>query len=124
MAGVVGQPLGRFAVAFRGEGNRAADLDDHVRHGFAHTGDQLVELGQALGALAVQFTHMQVQDRGAGFIAIDRFLDLLVHGQRDVFREVFRHPFRAVRGHGDDHFFHVFGVQGIVEELHELLQFL
>ncbi|MNR65488.1 hypothetical protein D3C85_1885450 [compost metagenome] len=65
-----------------------------------------------------------MQHGGAGFIAFDRFLDLLVHGQRDVFREIFRHPFRAVRGHGDDHLFHVFRVQGIVEELHGLLQFL
>ncbi|MNR21174.1 hypothetical protein D3C85_1380610 [compost metagenome] len=123
MAGVVRQPLGRFTVAFRGEGNRTADLDDHVRHGFTHTSDQLVELGQALGALAVQFTHVQVQYGGAGFVAIDRLLYLLVHGQRNVFREIFRHPLRAVRGHGDDHFFHVFRVQGIVEKLHVLLLF-
>ncbi|MCY1371021.1 hypothetical protein D9M69_581480 [compost metagenome] len=61
---------------------------------------------------------MQVQHGGAGFIAFDRFLDLLIHGQRDVFREVFRHPLRAVRGHGNDYLFHVFRVQGIVEELH------
>jgi hypothetical protein len=124
VARIVRQPQGGFAIAFRREGNRTADLDDHVRHGFTHTGDQLVEFRQALGTLAVQFAHMQVQDCGAGLITFDRFLHLLVHGQRDVFGEVFGHPFRAVRGHGDNHFFHVFRVQGIVEELHGLLLFL
>ncbi|MOA02412.1 hypothetical protein D3C78_1218630 [compost metagenome] len=118
VAGVVAQPQGAFAFAFRGEGNRAADLDDHVRHGFTHAGDQLVELGQALGALAVQLAHVQVQHGGAGLVAIDGLLYLLFHGQGNVFREVFRHPLRAVGRDGDDYLFHVFGVQGIVEELH------
>jgi hypothetical protein len=49
------------AVGFGREGDRAADLDDHVRHRGAHAGDQLVELGQALAALAVELAHMQVQ---------------------------------------------------------------
>ncbi|MCY1444102.1 hypothetical protein D9M71_605520 [compost metagenome] len=118
MAGVVGQPLGRLALVFRGEGDRAADLDDHVRHRLAHAGDQLVELGQALGALAVQFAHVQVQYGGAGFVAVDGLLHLLLHGHRNVFREVFRHPLGAVGRHGDDDLFLVLGVQRIVEELH------
>ncbi|MNQ93791.1 hypothetical protein D3C85_1092730 [compost metagenome] len=50
VAGVVRQPLGRLPLAFRREGDGAADLDDHVRHRLAHPGDQFVELGQALGA--------------------------------------------------------------------------
>ncbi|MCY1365861.1 hypothetical protein D9M69_527320 [compost metagenome] len=114
MAGVVGQPLGGFALALGGEGNGAADLDDHVRHRFTHAGDQLVELGQVLGAGAVQFADVQVEHGGAGLVAINGLLNLFVHGHRDVFGEVGRHPLGAIGRHGDDHFFHVFRVQGIV----------
>ncbi|MNI57614.1 hypothetical protein D3C73_1126860 [compost metagenome] len=124
VAGVVRQPLGRFAFAFRSKGNRTTDLDDHVRHRFTHTGNQFVELGQALGPLAIELAHMQVQHGRASFVAVDRLLHLLVHGQRDVFGKVLRHPLGAVWGHGDHHLFHGFRVQGIVEELHGLLQFL
>jgi hypothetical protein len=51
----------------------------------AHAGDQLVELGQALAALAVELAHMQVQHGGAGVVAVHRLLDLLFHRDRDVF---------------------------------------
>ena len=70
--------LAAGAVGLGREGDRAADLDDHVRHGLAHAGDQLVELGQALAALAVEFAHVQVQHGGAGVVAVDRLLDLLL----------------------------------------------
>ncbi|SPA31811.1 conserved hypothetical protein [Cupriavidus taiwanensis] len=122
MAGVVRQPLGLLAVILRRERDRAADLDDHVRHRGAHAGDQFVELGQALGALAVEFAHVQVQHGGTGVVAIHRLLHLLFHGHRNVFREVLRHPLGAIRGHGDHHLVHVLGVQGIVEELHKSLR--
>ncbi|MNE17651.1 hypothetical protein D3C80_1106390 [compost metagenome] len=92
MTGVVGEPLGDITIILRGEGNRAADLDDHVRYRFAHAGDQLIELGQSLGALAIQLAHMQVKHSGAGVIAIDRHLDLLFHGDGNLFREVRRCP--------------------------------
>jgi hypothetical protein len=79
VARVVRQPLGGLALALGGEGDGAADLDDHLRHGLAHARDQLVELGQPLAALAVQLAHMQVQHGGAGVVAIHRLLDLLIH---------------------------------------------
>ena len=105
------------------EGDRAADLDDHVRHGLAHAGDQLVELGQALGALAVELAHVQVQHRGAGVVAVHRLLDLGFHGDRDVFREVGGNPFGAVRRGGDNELFLVFGEQGSVEKVHGVFLF-
>ncbi|MNO54520.1 hypothetical protein D3C76_449940 [compost metagenome] len=116
--GVVAQPLGRFAFAFGRKGNRATHLDDHVRYRFADPGDQFVELGQALGAGAIEFAHVQVEHRGARFIAVDCLLHLLIHGDRDVLREIIRHPLGAIGRHGDDYLFHVFRVQRVVEELH------
>ncbi|MNZ82478.1 hypothetical protein D3C78_1011760 [compost metagenome] len=121
VAGVIRQPFGRFTVAFRGEGNRAAHLDDHFRYRFAHTGNQFIELGQAFGAFAIEFAYMQVEHSGARFIAVNGLLDLFVHGQRNVFWKVLWHPFRAVRGDGDYHLFHVFRVQRIIEELHSMV---
>jgi hypothetical protein len=79
VARVVGQPLGVRAFSLGREGDRAADLDDQVRHGLAHAGDQLIELGQALGALAIEFAHVQVQDRGARVVAVHGLLDLRFH---------------------------------------------
>jgi hypothetical protein len=61
------------APSVRRERDRAADLDDHLGHRLAHAGDQLVELGQALGTLAVRLAHVQVQHGGAGVSAIDAF---------------------------------------------------
>ena len=58
----------------------------------AHAGDQLVELRQALAALAVEFAHMQVQHGGAGVVAIDGLLDLLLHRDRDVLGKVGGQP--------------------------------
>ena len=53
VARVVGQPLGGGAFSLRCEGDRAAHLQDHVGHRDAQASEQLVELGQALRALAV-----------------------------------------------------------------------
>jgi hypothetical protein len=83
---------GHLAVGLGREADRAADLDDHVGHGLAHAGDQLVELGQALAALAVVLAHVQVQHGGAGVVAVDRLLDLRRHGDRDVLGEVRGNP--------------------------------
>ena len=118
VARVVGQPLGVGAFGLGREGDRAADLDDHVRHGLAHAGDQLVELGQALGALAVELAHVQVQHRGAGVVAVHRLLDLGFHRDRDVLREVGGNPLGAVRRGGDDQLVLVLGEEGAVEEVH------
>jgi hypothetical protein len=118
VAGVVGQPLGGRAVGFRRERDRAADLDHHVGHGLAHAGDQLVELGQPLGALAVEFSHVQVQHGGTGVVAVDRLLHLLFHRHRNVLREVGGDPLGAVRRSGDDQLVLVLGEQRAVEEVH------
>ncbi|MCY1365153.1 hypothetical protein D9M69_519870 [compost metagenome] len=118
MAGVIGEPFGDVAITLRGEGNRATDLNDHVRHRFTHAGDQLIELGQSLGAFAIELTDMQVKHSGAGVIAINRHLHLLCHGDRDVFREVRRHPLRSVGSNGDDELLLIFRVQGSVEKVH------
>ncbi|MCY1218349.1 hypothetical protein D9M72_302930 [compost metagenome] len=121
VSGVVRQPLGSLAIVFRCKRNRAADLNDHVRHRLAHAGDQFVEHGQALGALAIRFAHMQVQHAGACLIAIDGLLDLRFHGHRDVFGEIFRHPLRTVGGHRDHDLVHVLRVQRIIQKLHFVL---
>ena len=76
VARVVAQPLGRLALAFRRERDRAADLDDQFGHACADAGDQFVELRQALAALAVELAHVQVQHGRAGVVAVDGLLDL------------------------------------------------
>ncbi|SAL87954.1 hypothetical protein AWB67_07507 [Caballeronia terrestris] len=119
---IVRQPLCRLPVVFRRERDRTAHLDDHVRHRRTYARDQLVELREALGTLAVQLADMQMQHGGTRVITIHGFLDLIVHRHRNVFREVLGHPFRTVRGDGDDNLLLVFGVQRIVEKLHVLLQ--
>ena len=53
----------------------------------------------------------------AGFITIHRLLDLLVHADGDVFREVRRNPARRIRRGGDDQGLLVLGVQVSVEEV-------
>ncbi|MCY1240411.1 hypothetical protein D9M72_532580 [compost metagenome] len=118
VAGVVRQPLGCLPVILRREGDRAAHLDDHVGHRGAHAGNQLVELGQALGALAVQFPHMQVQHGGAGVVAVHGLLDLCLHGDRNVFREIGRQPAGGVRCGRDDQRLLVFGKEVAIEEVH------
>ena len=85
------------AVAFRGEADGAADLQDHVGHAGADAGQQFIELGQALGALAVEFAHVQVQHGGAGVVAVHRLLDVLFHGDGDVFAESRSAPTRGRR---------------------------
>ena len=119
--GVVGEPLGVGAFALRGEGDRAPDLKDHVRDGLAQPAEQLVELGHALGALAVQLTDVDVQHGGPGVVAVDRRLDVLVHGQGQVLGEVGRLPFGAVRCCGDDQLLLRLREEGVVVEVHEFL---
>ncbi|EDS99882.1 hypothetical protein BamIOP4010DRAFT_6597 [Burkholderia ambifaria IOP40-10] len=122
VAGVVGQPFRVGALAFRRERDRAADLQDHVRHGLAQPAEQLVEFRQPLAALAVEFAHMHVQHRRARVVAVDGLLHVLVHRHRNVFRKIGGHPFGAVRRDRDDNLVLVFRVQRIVEKLHVVLQ--
>jgi hypothetical protein len=64
---------------------------------------------------------VDVQERGAGVVAVDRFLDLLVHRHRNI-GGVGRNPFRAVRRDLDDQGLLVFGKEGVVEELQGCLR--
>jgi hypothetical protein len=118
VASVIRQPLGDFTFCLRGEGDRAADLQDQLRNAGADAREQLVEFRQALGALAVLFAYVDVHDSGAGVVAVDCLLDLRRHRYWDVLREVRGHPFRAVRRRGDDQFLLVFGEQRAVEKIH------
>ena len=119
--GVVLEPLGVRAVALGRERDRAADLQDHLRHGLAQPAQQLVEHREPLGALAVELTDVDVQHRGAGVPAVHRLLDVLVHGQREVLGEVGRLPLGAVRRGGDDQRVLDLGEEGVVVEVHRCL---
>ncbi|MCY1436573.1 hypothetical protein D9M71_527020 [compost metagenome] len=57
---------------------------------------------------------MQVQHSGASVVTLDCLFDVFCHGDRDIFREVLRHPLGTVRGDGNNYFFLVFRVQRIV----------
>ena len=118
MARVVGEPLRRGALVLRREGDRAAHLQDHVRHGDAKLAQQLVEARQALGALAVLFAHVRVQDRGARVVAVHRLCtcSLIV---TDVLGKSFGIHSGPWRG-GDDEVILVFGEEGSVLKVHFL----
>ena len=118
VTGVIRQPLGCAVRAFWGKADGAADLNNHFRHALTHTGNQFVELGQALAALAIVFTHVQMQHGGTGFVAVHRLLNLLFHGDWDVFREVRRNPARSIGSGGDDQRLLVFRVQVAVKKVH------
>jgi hypothetical protein len=117
---VVGQPPGGVTLLLGREADRAADLQDHVRHAGADARQQFVELGQALGALAVLFAHVHVQHGGAGVVAVDRLLDLVLHADRDVLREIRRHPLGTVGRGSDDQLLLVLGIVGTVLEIHDV----
>ncbi|MNT25123.1 hypothetical protein D3C72_1606280 [compost metagenome] len=113
VARIVVEPLCRRPFTLRREGNRAADLQDHFRHGFAQPAQQLVEHGQPLRALAVGLAHVHVQHGGAGVIAVDRQLDLLVHRHGDIVG-VARQVLGTVWRHLDDQLILVLWQQGVV----------
>ena len=118
VARVVVQPLGVGALAFGGEGDRAADLQHHLRHRGAQAIQQFVEHRQALAALAVGLAAMHVQHGGAGVVAVHGLLHLLLHRHRDVVG-IAGHVLGAVGGDLDHQGLLVFGQQGVVEELHD-----
>ena len=118
VTGVVGQPLGGSTVCLGGKADGAAHLNNHLRHAGTHASDQLVELGQALAATAIEFTHMQVQHLGASVEAINGLLNLVFHGDGDFTGEVIRHPRRCVGSGRDDQGLLVFGTQVAVEKVH------
>ncbi|MNH45886.1 hypothetical protein D3C79_1084670 [compost metagenome] len=60
---------------------------------------------------------MQVKHSGAGVVAIDRFLDLIVHADRNIVR-VGRRPLRTIGRHLNHQFFLVFREQAVIKEMH------
>ncbi|MCY1424859.1 hypothetical protein D9M71_406260 [compost metagenome] len=121
VAGVVVQPLRCFPFAFRGKRDRAADLQHHLWHGLAQQAKHFVELAQALGAFAGFFADMHMQHRGASVVAVDGFLDLLIHAHRDIVG-IGGGPLRTVGSHLNHQFFLVFREQTVVKKMHVLLR--
>lgn len=120
VAGVVAEPLRLGALVLGGERDGSADLQDHVRDGLAQPPDEFVELGHALGAVPVQFTHVDVQDGGTGVVAVHGGLDVLVHGEGEVVG-VAGEPLGAVGSDLDHQLLLVLGQQGVIEEVHRHL---
>ncbi|MNQ98846.1 hypothetical protein D3C85_1145590 [compost metagenome] len=83
-------------------------MQDHVGNRVAQAGKQFVEHRKALGALAVFLAHMDVQERCAGVVTVNRLLNLLVHRHRDI-AGVRGNPLGAVRRDLDDEGLLVFG---------------
>ncbi|GAA3352393.1 hypothetical protein GCM10017744_001160 [Streptomyces antimycoticus] len=65
--------------------------------------------------MAVQLAHVDVQDRGAGVVAVDRRLHVLIHGEREVVG-VTGQPLRPIGRGLDDQLLLVLRVQGVIEE--------
>ena len=55
----------------------------------------------------------------ARVVAVDRLLDLIVHGNRNVLGEIGRDPFRAVGSCGNHQLILVVRVECAVEEVHD-----
>ncbi|MNP16831.1 hypothetical protein D3C76_1092390 [compost metagenome] len=113
VARIIAWPLGNTA-RFRCEGDGAAHLQNHFRHRFTQAMQHFVEHRHALGALAVSLAYMHMQQRGAGVVAINSLLHLLVHAYRNILRKVGRHPFRAVGRNRDDQLVLVFREQRVM----------
>ena len=121
---VVVQPLGLGAIALGREGDRAADLDDHLGARFLEARHHEVVVFDIRGEVPGRgVAHVEMQDPGAGVVAIHRRLDLLVPGHGDVGR-VARQPRRPIRRRGDDQWLHVLGIQRVVCVTHELFSCL
>ena len=77
MAGVVALKL-RFLAGVGRKRNGAADLQNHLGNSFAQPGNLVAIFLQVLGDVArLWIAHINVQERGAGVIAIHRGLSLL-----------------------------------------------
>ena len=115
---IVVQPLGLLAVALGRERDRAADLDDHLGHGFLDAFEQVVVVVEVRGQVpGRRIAHVEVQDGCAGVVAVHRRLDLLVPGDSDV-GSVARQPRRPIRRRRDDQRLHVLGIQRVVGVVH------
>ena len=118
VARVVIEPGGLGFRRVRREGDRSADLDDHVRDGFLHPPQQVVvvvEIGRSHAGGRV--AHVEMQNGRTGLVAVDRRLHLLVPGERDV-RGVAGQPGRAIGRGRDDQRRHVLGQNGVVSVVH------
>ena len=87
VARVVVEPLRLRVVALGRESDRTADLHDHLGDSLLEAPEQVVVVLDVRGKVpGVGVTHMYVQNRGAGVVAVHRCLDLFVPGHGDVFR--------------------------------------
>src|SRR5262249_59499446 len=84
---VVVQPRGLLVVPLGREGDRAADLEDHLGYGFLEEAEEVVELLEVRReASRRRIPDMNMKDRGAVVVAIHRRLHLLIPRDRDVRR--------------------------------------
>jgi hypothetical protein len=110
VTGIVAQPFGLLSLTLGRKRNRAADLQDHLRHGFLQASEQVVELVKVRGQVpGGRVAHMNVQDRGAGVVAVHRGLDLFIPGDGDVGGVAWQ-PCRRVGCGCDDQRLHGLGV--------------
>ena len=120
VARVVALELRLFA-RLRREGDRPADLQDHLRHSLAQPRDLIVVFLEVLRDVAgLGIAHMDVQQRGAGVVTIHRGLDLLVPGDGELLfrRAIPRHPHRPIGRGGDHQRRLIFGKERVVGEIH------
>ncbi|MDT4851138.1 hypothetical protein FQZ97_853090 [compost metagenome] len=119
MARVVAQPFRISALTLRREGDRTADLQQHVGDRLAQARQHLVEHRQSLAALAIRLAHMHMQHGGASVPAVDCLLHLFVHADRNVVG-VAGQEFRTVGGDLDHQRLLVFWQKRVVEKMHEM----
>src|SRR5271167_3923032 len=72
----------------------------------------------------LRIAHMQMKDRGAGVVAINRLLSLFLPRDRNVFGIIARQPLRAIGRHRDDEFFLVLRKHRILCEIHVVVSSL
>ena len=85
VARVIVEPLRLRLRGLRRKRDRAADLQDHLRHGLPEQSDEvivLIEVDRPFSGRGV--AHVDMQHGGAGVVAVDRHLHLLIPGHRDV----------------------------------------
>ena len=100
-----------------------ADRENHFRHGFLEPPDKVVEFFKVLRALAgLRVTHVDVEHRRAGVVAVLRRLHLFVPSNGDI-AGIRGHPLRSVRCRVDDQRLHVLGIKRIVGVVHVAFSF-
>jgi hypothetical protein len=98
VARIVALELGLF-TRLRRKGDRAAELQDHLGHGFAQSPNLVVVFVEILGDMAgLGIAHVDVQERGACVVAVHRRLNLLIPSDGKVLLggDISRHPHGAI----------------------------